>query len=556
VLEKNDFSGGRCSLIHWDGYRFDQGPSLLLLPMIFKEMFGDLGTTMEAEGIEMLRCNPNYNIWFSDGERFQQSSDMPAMKRQIEKYEGKEGMDAFFGFMQEGHRHFELSMQHVLAKNFTKFIHLARLQFLMKVFQMHPHQSIWYRVAKYFKSDRLRRVFTFATMYMGMSPYDAPSTYSLLMYSEMAEGIWYPRGGFNVVLQKLQAIGERMGVRYRLNAPVSEILTSPDGSANGVRLADGTALSADLVVCNADLVYAYSNLLPQTDKVASYAKTLRAKDGSCGSISFYWALSRKVPELGTHNIFMSDHYKSSFDRIFKDQNLPDEPSFYVNVPSRIDPTAAPEGCDAVIALVPCGHLLHSLGYEDEALPLEKQDWDALIAKARRTVLDTVAQRIGCERLDNYIIHEEVNDPNTWQAKFNLDKGSILGLAHNFFNVLSFRPGTKSSLLKNTYFVGASTHPGTGVPVVLAGSRITAEQILKDQKVPIPWEGRPRETVATGIRQDKDTHPLDKVARNVVSFSTLLALLIGLVLFVLLQNVKVCLDDGRSGLRITSGSCQA
>jgi phytoene desaturase (3,4-didehydrolycopene-forming) len=319
------------------------------------------------------------------------------------------------------------------------------------------------------------------------------------MYSEMAEGIWYPRGGFNVVLQKLQKIGERMGVRYRFNAPVQEILTSPDGSANGVRLADGTALSADMVVVNADLVYAYSNLLPQTDKIASYAKTLRGKDGSCGSISFYWALSRKVPELGTHNIFMSDHYKQSFDRIFKEQNLPDEPSFYVNVPSRIDPTAAPEGCDAVIALVPCGHLLHSLGHEDETLPLEKQDWGALVAKARRTVLETIATRIGVERMDDYIIHEEVNNPNTWQEKFNLDKGSILGLAHNFFNVLSF---VSLSLLFHLLVVAASTVARcrfgndslelTSSPASRYQGQPAQEHLLRGRKH-TPWNGRARGT---------------------------------------------------------------
>ncbi|KAK4189766.1 Phytoene desaturase protein [Podospora australis] len=514
VLEKNNFVGGRCSLFTSEaGFRFDQGPSLLLLPNLFRETFADLDTTLEAEGIELLQCFPNYDIWFSDGARFRSSTDTVAMKREIEKWEGPEGFQRYLTWLAEAHGHYEISLRHVLHRNFTNHLQLAEPKFVAPTIALHPLESIWSRTTRYFWSDRLRRVFTFATMYMGMSPFDAPSTYSLLQYTELAEGIWYPKGGFQTVLEAIERIGRRLGVKYRLEAPVAKILTNGT-TAKGVQLESGEQLEADLVIVNADLVYAYNNLFPQADEnktvgpqITDYTKDLNKREASCSSISFYWSFSKKIPELGTHNIFLADEYKESFDAIFKRHTLPSDPSFYVNVPSRIDPTAAPEYGDAIIALVPVGHL--------SPLHPSDGDWPALVAKAKQAVLATVEKRTGCASLADLIIEETVNTPPVWQRKFNLDRGAILGLSHDFFNVLSFRPRTRAVAVENAYFVGASTHPGTGVPIVLAGAKITAEQILGDKKMAVPWtenkfwRGKVQETGDPTLAVKK--HPkLDKI----------------------------------------------
>lgn len=526
ILEKNSFTGGRCSLIHHDGYRFDQGPSLLLLPKLFKETFHDLDTSLAAEGVELLKCEPNYNLWFGDGESFELSSDTAVMKREIEKWEGKEGFERYLEWLGEAHRHYEISAREVLHKNFTSVFDLCRPSFLVNLFKLHPFESIYSRAARYFWTERLRRVFTFGSMYMGMSPFDAPGTYSLLQYTELAEGIWYPVGGFHAVVAALVRICERQGVRIRLDTPVSSVLTSADGgTVTGVQLPSGEQLNADLVVINADLVYAYNNLFP-TSSSHAYANSLQKRAGSCSSISFYWALNQQIPELKTHNIFLADEYRESFDSIFDRQSIPQDPSFYVNVPSRIDPTAAPEGKDSVVVLVPVGHLLNSA---TSARPhgdpqansgsglLPEQDWDAIVASARKTICRTIEARTGCQSIESAILHEEINTPTSWESTFNLDKGSILGLSHSFFNVLAFRPKTKHPDIKGVYFVGASTHPGTGVPIVLAGAKITTEQILKDRGAAIPWsgevygmEGAERDQ---GVKQGKGTGELDRVRRE-------------------------------------------
>ncbi|KAF1344657.1 Phytoene dehydrogenase [Delphinella strobiligena] len=537
VLEKNDFVGGRCSLIHHDGWRFDQGPSLLLLPRLFHQTFRDLDTSLEAEGIELIKCHPNYNIWFGDGERFQLSTDLAHMKTEIEKWEGKDGYSRYLAFLQESHKHYELSVTHVLLRNFTSILSMMRPSFLKHLFELHPFESIYSRASKYFWTERMRRVFTFSSMYMGMSPFDAPGTYSLLQYTESAEGIWYPVGGFNIIIQALVKIGERLGVDYRLSTPIKSINLAPDGShATGVTLANGQIMNADVVINNSDLVYAYNNLLPKTP----YATSLSERPTSCSSISFYWALDRKVPQLSAHNIFLAEEYRESFDSIFKEHLIPNQPSFYVNVPSRPDPTAAPEGKDSVIVLVPVGHLLDQSkaspsakntansditrstsngntmqpqfpgGYSKHGiLPSEGQDWPKMIELARETILTTIAARTGVD-IGPYIVKEITNDPKTWRDNFNLDRGAILGLSHSFFNVLCFRPstrarrggwldgyfpgiaGTVAELLVNggsierLYMVGASAHPGTGVPIVLAAGKLVAEQVCDDLGVDIAW----------------------------------------------------------------------
>ena len=463
---------------------------------MFEQVFTELDTSIEAEGLELIKCEPNYNIWFGDGKHFELSTDIARMKSEIERWEGKDGFERYLAYLQEAHRHYELSVTHVLQQNFTSLWSMARPSFLRWLFALHPFESIYSRASRYFLTERLRRVFTFGSMYMGMSPFDAPGTYSLLQYTELAEGIWYPKGGFHRVLQALIKVGERLGVDYQLSSTVTRVIVDSNGNATGISLEGGKILNADVVLINADLVYAYNNLLPKSAK----AKSLSKKPGSCSSISFYWAMDRTIPELYTHNVFLAEEYRDSFDDIFKRQQIPKEPSFYVNVPSRVDATAAPPGKDSIVVLVPTGHLLEDQA--DKGLKADSpQDWEAMISKAREAVFTTIKTRTGANIRD-HVVAEKINTPASWKEKFNLDKGAILGLSHSFFNVLSFRPSTKHARIKNLYFVGASTHPGTGVPIVLAGSKITTEQILRDRGVVAPW----RKRVGTG----KGMNELDRI----------------------------------------------
>jgi phytoene desaturase (3,4-didehydrolycopene-forming) len=337
------------------------------------------------------------------------------------------------------------------------------------------------------------------------------------------EGIWYPKGGFHKVVEALINIGQRHGVVYSPSTTVSRVTLSPDNrTVTGVEAASGGHIEADIVICNADLVYAYNNLLPQTN----YAKRLSKRAQSCSSVSFYWSLSQIVPQLDIHNIFLAEKYKESFDDIFHGVGVPGEPSFYVNVPSRIDPSAAPAGKDAVVVLVPVA----SLKNPSSKSPDLTSSVD--VAALRKSILTTIQARTGVS-LSELIISETINTPESWQEQFNLYSGSILGLSHSFFNVLSFRPRIKHDNIKGLYFVGASTHPGTGVPVCLAGSGVTAAQVLKDLGVP-ETTGQPTQTIKAVRKLDqieKSDGILQVLLLTIVSVVVLLAALKSASVFV-------------------------
>jgi len=225
-----------------------------------------------------------------------------------------------------------------LHRNFYHALDYFSLQNLPLLFKLKALVKHYDNIGHYFQDPHLKAAFTFQNMYLGLSPFDAPATYSLLLYTELADGVWFPLGGMYRVIASLVSIAEAHGVHFMYNTPVKRI--EVDGNhATGVVLQDGSFLSADVIVANADLPYVYSHLLP----AKAEANHLEGLKYTCSSIMFYWGVDQVYPQLGTHNVFLAGDYRASFDRIFRDHLLPDEPSFYVHAPARTDPSAAPLG---------------------------------------------------------------------------------------------------------------------------------------------------------------------------------------------------------------------
>ncbi|KIJ24532.1 hypothetical protein M422DRAFT_217164 [Sphaerobolus stellatus SS14] len=472
VLEKNDFVGGRCSLIHNNGHRFDQGPSFYLMPEVFEEAFRDLGEDVR-DHVKLHQCKPNYRVYYHDGEVIELSSDMTHMKQVLEKYEIPAGnpqpFKKFLEFMHEAHDHYEVSVRDVLKKDYQHWYQTFRLRWISKAIKMKIHRTLYPYMSQFFKSDHIRRAVTFASMYLGMSPFDAPATYNLLQYTEYAQSIWYPEGGFATVPMAFMNIAQKkFDAKFRFNAPISKIRIGITGKVEGVELESGEFIAADAVVSNADLVYTYDKLLPPS----RYAKSLTKKEFTCSSISFYWSLSRQLPEMDAHNLFIAEKYRESFDQIFLDHTIPDDPSFYVHTPSRVDPSAAPPGKDTLVVLIPTG----TVKIRKETWEQDRAKYQETIKFARKMAIETIEKRTGIKNLESLIEAELYNDPWAWNEKFNLFSGSILGLSHTIRQVLWFRPSITHSKYNNMFFVGASAHPGTGVPVVVCGSKITAQHV--------------------------------------------------------------------------------
>ncbi len=484
VVEKTDRPGGRASIIEHEGYRFDTGPTLFLMPAVFADTYKALGERME-DHIRLVRLDPTYRVHFHDGFHLDLSSQLPVMRDQLEAMEPG-SFEAFLRFMAEGYRHYHLSLQYFVGRNFPtllSYFNLRNLPLLFRVKALTRHAT---NTARYFRDPRLRAAFSFQNMYLGLSPYDAPATYSLLQYTELAEGVWFPVGGLYTVVQSFENIARGLGVRFMYNSPAVRI--DVQGSrAVGVTLQDGQHLKADVVVANADLPYVYSALLPDDGS----ASRLMARKYTSSVLMFYWGVqSERVPTLLHHNVFLADHrYRESFDSIFRDHTLPDEPSFYVCAPTRTDPSFAPEGGDSLMVLVPVGHI-------DETRP---QHWQALQHRARRVVLERLARLDpSLQGLDERIQFEATISPPDYLRNLNLVKGSAFGLSHNFMQVGYLRPHNRHPRYRNLYFVGASTHPGTGLPIVLISAHLVVERVLAEQGKPHPTPrflpGRPSATI--------------------------------------------------------------
>lgn len=462
VLEKEATPGGRCNQIIHDGHRFDIGPTLFLMPEVWKDTFAALGEKM-SDHLELKRIDPTYKIHFDDGLQLALTSNIGDMQTQLEKVE-KTAFTGFLNYITEGSKHYKMSLEKFVGRNFYTIFEYFSLGNLPLLFQLKALVKHYSNTSRFFKDERLKAAFTFQNMYLGLSPYDAPATYSLLQYTELAEGVWYPMGGMYAGIQALTSIAEKLGVKFIYNAPVKKLEVS-DSNVEKVELQNGHIYVADIFIGNADLPYIYKELLPNKTE----AKKLEDKLYTCSTIMFYWGIDKEYPQIAHHNVFLGGDYKASFDQIFKDHTLPDVPSFYVHAPARTDESAAPKGQDTLYVLVPVGHLDRR----------SEQDWDALVARARKTVLRRLGKEMGATDLESHIKFEIVYQPKVWQERFNLEKGAAFGLSHNFWQVGFLRPQNRHKQYKNLYFVGASTHPGTGLPIVLLSARLTTERILKE-----------------------------------------------------------------------------
>ena len=482
VLEKGSGPGGRAALLERDGHRFDMGPTLFLMPDTWQETYTALGERM-ADHLDLVRLDPTYRVHFHDGSSLDLTSNLPHMREQLDALEP----GAFAGYLKylaEGYRNMQLSLRHFVGRNFVspaEYFSLANLPLLLQLKALVKHYD---NTARYFRDGRLRAAFSFQNMYLGLSPYEAPATYSLLQYTEMAEGVWFPRGGMYQAIRSLAGIAAGLGVRFRYNTEVIRI--DVDGRrATGVTLAGGEALRAEAVLANADLPYVYSHLLPD----AGSAARLADKKYTSSALMFYWGVRGTRPAgLLHHNVFLADHmYRESFERIFDAHTLPDQPSFYINAPARTDPSFAPEGDDSLMALVPVGHI-------DDVHP---QDWTALRDRARDSVFSRLEQ-MGLGGLRERVAFEETMGPPEYLNTLNLAKGAAFGLSHNFMQVGYLRPHNRHSRYGNLYFAGASTHPGTGLPIVLLSARLTVERMLQEGALAQParpvFTGRMAENV--------------------------------------------------------------
>jgi len=458
IIEKNSRAGGRCDRISREGHHFDTGPTLLVMPLLYESEFAALGASMR-EVLDLQRVDPTYHLVFDDGSQLALTSDMKSLQEQLESFEHG-SFQGLLRYMDEGHRHYYLGIERLVKPDFRKASDFFTLHNLPLLYQVKPLVNHYRNMSAYFDDPRLKTAFTFQDVYMGLSPFEAPATFSMMPYTELAHGVYYPRGGMYSVVESLVKLARGAGVEFIFDTSVEQIDVNGN-SARGV-MVNGQLLEADAVLANADLPYVYQNLLPQDGQ----AEKLAHKRYSCSVVSFFWGLDKTYESLPPHTLFLAGDYRENFDSIIRDLNIPDNPSLYIHAPTRLDSSMAPGGQDTLIAIVPVGHISEN----------GEQDWAELRDKARGHVLRRLSS-LGINDFESHIKFEINFTPPSWHKRYNLMKGSTHGLCHNLTQLGYFRPDNQHSRYRNLYFTGASTRPGTGMPTAMVSGRQSAQRIM-------------------------------------------------------------------------------
>jgi phytoene desaturase len=302
VLEKETTPGGRANQILRDGHRFDIGPTLFLMPEIWEETFAALDEKMN-DHLELKRIDPTYKVHFDDGLQLALTSNIGEMQAQLKNVE-KTAFTGFLNYIAEGSKHYKMSLEKFVGRNFYNIFEYFSLGNLPLLFQLKALKKHHANASRFFKDERLKAAFTFQNMYLGLSPYEAPATYSLLQYTELAEGVWYPMGGMYAAIEALVKVSEKLGVKFIYNAPVKKLRVK-GSKIEGVELEDGREFTADIFVGNADLPYIYRELLPDSDE----AKKLDQKRYTCSTIMFYWGVEKEYTQIAHHNVFLGGDYR-------------------------------------------------------------------------------------------------------------------------------------------------------------------------------------------------------------------------------------------------------
>ena len=461
VFEGRATFGGKMHQLTLPGpdgpYRFDAGPSLFTLPALVDELFRLAGRE-PADYFRYERLDPITHYFFADGTRLSAWADPAKFAAEVEAKLGAPAADVR-RFLARSGRAYDATAGTFLHRSLHKIGTYLRRDTLRAVAALPGlgllgtmHQ----RHQKAFGDPRLVQLFDRYATYNGSDPYQAPATLSLIPHLEHGIGAYYPEGGIHRIASSLARLAEELGVQFRYDEPVQEILVA-DGRVTGLRTARDI-YDFGLVVSNMDVMPTYRHLLPTQP---APERTL-AQPRSSSALIFYWGVAREFAELDVHNIFFSEDYRREFAAIFQEKTVADDVTVYVNITSKKTPTDAPPGHENWFVMVNVPH--------DEG-----QDWAALTARTRAAVLRRLHRALGVD-VAPLIRAERTWTPPGIAADTSSWGGALYGSSSNNPLAAFLRHPNFSGRLAGLYFCGGSVHPGGGIPLCLHSARIVAELI--------------------------------------------------------------------------------
>mgnify|MGYP001824910534 CR=1 FL=1 len=464
VFEKQSHPGGRSNLLADGGYRFDMGPTILVMKEAFESTYQAIGQDFNKR-LDLVQLDPNYRVYYHDGTSLDLYSNMARLAQEVEKIEAGSA-ERLFRFLGESAHKYELGMKFV-DRNYDRITDLANPKALLEMIGTKSHHNLYRHVAEAFQgNDKLSKAFSFHSMFLGLSPFQALAMYSLITYADLSLGMWFPKGGIYRIVEDMVALAEEMGVEIRTNAAVEEIMVT-SGKATGVKLESGEQLSADIVVSNADLPHTYRNLLNGNGREEYSEGKLERMSYACSGYILYLGVDQVYPHMQHQSLYFSEDYQANLEAIFNTKSLPADPSFHLSIPTVTDASLAPEGHSAIYVLAPMPNLSANI------------NWDQAAPRVRGQLLDQLEKIIDPD-IRKHITWERDYRPTDWQNDVNAALGTAFGsFSHGLLQSAYFRPHNKAKHISGLYFVGQSTYPGIGMPMVHLSAKLVTERILEE-----------------------------------------------------------------------------
>jgi phytoene desaturase len=458
ILERHDRPGGLAGRIEEDGFAFDTGPSWYLMPEVFERFFDHFGRE-PADYYTLERLDPNYRVFFADGDRVDVPADPSGVREIFESYEDGGG-EAFDEYLDESEYVYHVGMDRFVYVDRPRLRDWVDLDVVRSATGMKLFQSMDEYASNYFDHPKLKQLVQYTLVFLGGSPYNTPALYTLMSHVDYNLGVYYPQGGMYSVIQGLADLARELGVDIETGVDVTTIRPATAGlqveSTAGSRI-------VDTVVANANPAHVEQDILPDRyrEHDDDYWESLT---WAPSAYMLYLGVEGDVGDLDHHTLVLPTDWKPHFDAIFEDPAWPEDPAYYVNAPSLTDDSVAPEGHETVVILVPIAP-----GLADD---------EATREAFREQILADIAENTGVDLRDRIVVEHEAS-PSTFAERFDAPGGTALGLAHTLRQTGPFRPGRRADL-DGLYYVGGNTTPGIGVPMTLLSGEHAADAVISDR----------------------------------------------------------------------------
>ncbi len=458
IFESNKNIGGRANIISENGFTFDTGPSLLNYPWVYEEYFDSLGKNF-YDYVELIKVDPAVNFLWKDQTNLQLSSDLNSLSDEISKFSKKDRF-GIIDFFKSSQKKYELAFKKIVTKNSSNIFTWLLNAGINNLLRLGLTNNMYSEINKFFEEEKIVEAFSSYSMYLGDSPYKLPGFFSILPYGELQYGLWMPKGGMYGLVKGLKKLNLECNVKIHTSSKINKIIVEKN-KAVGVSI-NNEKKYADLIISNVDSETTYKELM---------GLKIRGSKMTPSVYTYYWGLNKTVEDLTHHTIFLPDDFKKTFNQLFSEHKIPDDLPFYISIPSKTDTGLAPEGMSSLFVLIP-------------SPVISKYNYNHGINKAFE-LKEIVFKRFIQNNIDikkEDVIYEKIFTPLDWKNKFGLFDGSAFGPSHNFGQIGPFRNPNKSKKINNLFFVGASTTPGTGVPMCILSSKMTKEKIMEGSKV--------------------------------------------------------------------------